>query len=976
MKHLYALIFIVLNLSLSAQCEFTSTTDGNWQDASTWTLTVNPGGCPTFPNQFHNAVIANGDIISLNDGITREVLNLSILDGILDYTAPAAQNLVVKESLTASGSAGSRLIRGNSSLDHRLTIQSPPSINAVDGIISVSASSNLDLDGIRLITEEELILNGALNILNAGNADYVMADIQINAGGTFNNNSPQSFEMVGDLVNNSSNIFTGCDAANNACRYTYSDGATRSITGTGNTVIPRIVVNNSSTVNHTGSNSTLTITNNILGAVIGPNAFNNQSGATLVLDDIGTLDVLGVDFDFSTNNTVRYEGGSTEFLLGVSETAYDQLEIAMDFTGAGVRVNGLDVTVNNIDIFTGTLSTATTNLLTVNQDIDLFVGSRVIQNSGTIDVAGNFNMNGSGSIYLIRNAGSTLNVAGLTDINAGNFRVEEGIVTLNNVDVGGLAPSVGQLSLVGADNVAGQDQFFVNGDLNILASGRLVGLGAFSPNFSGVTVQLGARWLNYAEMSPNFSGNLNIQSGSQFFSCPTPTGCEYSFTGLNAQISSAKDISIPIVTINTGSFIELGGVFDLGISDRLNLTSGDLLLQNANLRIGSSANNIIGGSNSNYIIQSGLGRVIKEYPTTNFFGTFELPFGDAAVYAPIVMQLNTGTVVGPSGEIQFEFVNSNGHPNRDNDNTASGGDDDATGGTVATDYLNDYWTFTTTDITDINFSFLGDFTQGGFIGSTFNMSPTILRVGTPPGGSQTIDWHVVGANESFGTGFVITGTVGMLDVNNAGNQLNESNTWELYAMDNGLNGLGQERLPITLVSFDAEQKNTAVELNWVTADEVNNDFFTIERSTDGENFDPIITVDGAGDSQTELSYTALDVAPVEGINYYRLKQTDFSGAFEYSEIERVNFIGSAETSIQLKAYPNPLSVGAYLSISGLEGIDADRSVYKVISSAGQQLESGGLNKLVEGRVRLNQKGMHFIQVIHPEGQEVLKILVH
>jgi hypothetical protein len=975
MKHLYALIFIVLNLSLSAQCEFTSTTDGNWQDASTWTLTVNPGGCPAFPNQSHNAVITNGDIVSLNDGTTREVLNLSILDGTLDYTASAAQNLIVKESLTASGSAGSRLIRGNPSLDHRLTIQSPPSINAVDGVISVSASSNLDLDGILLITEEELILNGALNILNAGNADYIMANIQINAGGTFNNNSPQSFEMGGNITNNSSNTFTGCDAANNACRYTYSDGATRSITGTGNTVIPRIVISNSSTVNHTGSNSTLTITNNILGGVIGPNEFNNQSGATLVLDDIGTLDVLGVDFDFSTNNIVRYEGGSTEFLLGVSETAYDQLEIAMDFTGAGVRVNGLDVTVNSIDIFTGTLSVITNNLLSVNQDINLGVGSRVIQVAGTIDVAGNFSLNGSGAIYLVDNAGSTLTVSGLTDINLGNFVSLEGIVTLNDVEIGGDPSGLGVMTKSGADNIAGQDQFFVNGDMNILASGRYIGVGDFSPNFFNVTVQTGGTWRIVGEMSPNFSGDLNIQSGTTFVSCPTSTGCEYSFTGSNAQINSARNISIPIVTINSGTFIELAGSYDLGISDRLNLTSGDLLLQNANLRIGSSASNINGGSISNYIIQSGLGRVIKEFPTTNFFGTFELPFGDATVYAPILMQLNTGTVVGASGEIQFEFVNANGHPNRDNDNTASGGDDDATGGTVATDYLNDYWTFTTTDITNINFSFLGDFTQGGFVGSTFNMNPTILRVGTPPGGSQTIDWHVVGANEAFGTGFVLPGTVAMLNVNNAGNQLNESNTWELYAMDNGLNGLGVERLPITLVSFDAEQAGNAVELNWVTADEENNEFFTVERSIDGEQFESIITVQGAGNSQVELSYQATDVAPVEGPNYYRLKQTDFNGEFEYSEIRRVDF-RRVDAVIALKAYPNPTSVGGYLSISGLENIDIEQAVYKIISNSGHQMESGELRDIVDGKVRMTQRGMHFIQIIHPEGQEVLKILVH
>lgn len=90
-------------------------------------------------------------------------------------------------------------------------------------------------------------------------------------------------------------------------------------------------------------------------------------------------------------------------------------------------------------------------------------------------------------------------------------------------------------------------------------------------------------------------------------------------------------------------------------------------------------------------------------------------------------------------------------------------------------------------------------------------------------------------------------------------------------------------LPITLLSFHAEVKDGLVHTNWVTASEVNNDFFTLERSKDGSSWEVVGTVDGAGDSNTELNYAYVDDAPYSGISYYRLRQTDFDGTTTISE---------------------------------------------------------------------------------------------
>jgi hypothetical protein len=84
-------------------------------------------------------------------------------------------------------------------------------------------------------------------------------------------------------------------------------------------------------------------------------------------------------------------------------------------------------------------------------------------------------------------------------------------------------------------------------------------------------------------------------------------------------------------------------------------------------------------------------------------------------------------------------------------------------------------------------------------------------------------------------------------------------------------------LPITLLSFRAEAREETVFTNWITAAEINNDFFTLERSKDGNHWERVSTTDGAGDSHTELSYSSTDQRPYSGISYYRLSQTDFDG---------------------------------------------------------------------------------------------------
>ncbi|MBW6483665.1 MAG: T9SS type A sorting domain-containing protein [Vicingaceae bacterium] len=120
----------------------------------------------------------------------------------------------------------------------------------------------------------------------------------------------------------------------------------------------------------------------------------------------------------------------------------------------------------------------------------------------------------------------------------------------------------------------------------------------------------------------------------------------------------------------------------------------------------------------------------------------------------------------------------------------------------------------------------------------------------------------------------------------------------------GPTNFGAAPLPITLVSFDAIVKDNTIQLTWITSSEINNDFFTIERSTDAQHWEEILTTKGAGNSNQFLTYLETDFNPLEGISYYRLKQTDFDGQFEYFNIVPVRF--TKNHTLDFSLFPNPV----------------------------------------------------------------------
>jgi hypothetical protein len=115
-------------------------------------------------------------------------------------------------------------------------------------------------------------------------------------------------------------------------------------------------------------------------------------------------------------------------------------------------------------------------------------------------------------------------------------------------------------------------------------------------------------------------------------------------------------------------------------------------------------------------------------------------------------------------------------------------------------------------------------------------------------------------------------------------------------------------LPIELHSFGVRQiDGSAALIEWVTLSEINNDYFTVEKSMNLEDWEEVDVVSGAGNSLKITAYSTLDHLSYFGVSYYRLKQTDFDGKFSFSEIETITISSIANQAV----YPNPTTGMVY-----------------------------------------------------------------
>ncbi len=174
-------------------------------------------------------------------------------------------------------------------------------------------------------------------------------------------------------------------------------------------------------------------------------------------------------------------------------------------------------------------------------------------------------------------------------------------------------------------------------------------------------------------------------------------------------------------------------------------------------------------------------------------------------------------------------------------------------------------------------------------------------------------------------------------------------------------------LPVELVSFTATKKAGSIELNWSTATEINNDHFEIEKSTDGRSFAKIAAVPARGGSAQRGDYSAEDLAPAQGTNFYRLKQVDKNGKAQYFKVLAVNWGNAEKLSVSLM--PQPLHSSMTVKING----DFSKGRFAIYSMNGAEIRSFGVNASAGNAVfQVNRDGlkagMYFYKLLSTKGE--------
>lgn len=172
-------------------------------------------------------------------------------------------------------------------------------------------------------------------------------------------------------------------------------------------------------------------------------------------------------------------------------------------------------------------------------------------------------------------------------------------------------------------------------------------------------------------------------------------------------------------------------------------------------------------------------------------------------------------------------------------------------------------------------------------------------------------------------------------------------------------------LPVTWLDFTAVQLGQDVKLDWLTGTEYNSDIFEIERSENGIDFIKIGNSDAAGFSTKITSYDFIDNAPNRGINYYRIKQIDFDGAFTYSEIRLVNL----DIDV-IYLYPNPSN-----GLINIAGTKEAKTIF-VYNSMGQLIKSFDLSD-TENRLDLTNlsQGVYNVRYESQSTSKVIPIVI-
>ncbi|OFY26644.1 MAG: hypothetical protein A2275_02990 [Bacteroidetes bacterium RIFOXYA12_FULL_35_11] len=181
-------------------------------------------------------------------------------------------------------------------------------------------------------------------------------------------------------------------------------------------------------------------------------------------------------------------------------------------------------------------------------------------------------------------------------------------------------------------------------------------------------------------------------------------------------------------------------------------------------------------------------------------------------------------------------------------------------------------------------------------------------------------------------------------------------------------------LPIHLFYFDAFCDGENIKLVWTTASEINNDYFTIEKSYDAITFEALNHISGAGNSNSFISYEYNDSEVNEDVCYYRLKQTDYDGKYSYSQV--ISLSCEKTNALDFILYPNPSNGEIFLRLTG----SPEQEIIIIIADLHGKKYCQQTLPFISGDIKIEEarnfpKGMYIVNVIINKEAKYKKMII-
>ncbi len=856
---------------------------------------------------------------------------------------------------------------GNCTIDIAVNVQNI-TVNGYTGIISQGANSFSIVNSASF--SSGTFTGGSANITIGGN--FTLAGtaftstsgiLEFDGNATFtsatfiHNNGNTRFNATGGAT-----IISGTSPAFYNLEFV-GEGFAYNITSTGN-----ITVSNS--LNFTGSlfynlntgtidvSGDINVTNTAAGCggtglveIIGTGV-QNFTGAIAAGE--GALPQLTINKTSGTLNLINFPASSNSFTYTAGTiNAGTSTYCFTDGNSNPYTISG-SVNLNSIEflaITNQTFTIAAATILTATADLTIAGTNRVTLNTGNINVNGNIFLtntaiNGGGS--------ATINIIGTLNETMDGTAVP---MSQNLLPFIVINKASGTLTLKG--NISeSQDWTYTSGtvDASTFAStvafgGNALSVTSAGMSFYNVTVTANTITLlnsmtiknnlsiNAGHLAPgtntvNIAGNWN-DYGTAGFSEATSL-VNFNGSSLQTITSPGGENFTNFTDNNTGAGIQLSN--SVQIATNLTMTQGNIDLNGNTLTLGLSVPN-----NGTLVYTSG---------TMTGAGTFTRWFKTGVIATGSVTGLFP---VGTATDYRPFFVSA----------PVAG---PTSGGSMSVSY-NDATTNTNVAIVDGAFTVVvrkdlnWALSTNGMNGGTYNLQAQGTGFGLI---GAVSDLRLTLVNGVTGVAGVNGGTTLNPQINRTGLTLaNLTNSFYVGSINSV-----STPLPITLISFNAFPENGEVKLEWSTASETDNAFFTIQKSTDGRAWTIVQKVLGSGTSSNIENYTAYDLNPFQGISYYRLMQTDMDGKQTFSPIISINL---GNKNAEISVFPNPA-----ISLVNISLPASARYEISLLNIAGQLIYNTTIT--TGDNLVLNvsgyKAGIYFVRVIHGGITETKKLIIN